>query len=217
MIAESRSIIRTPKDHFPARLRAEKLAAHFIHRSQSPSITLTIMTTKTVSVILVLAFLTGCQISQTPTPTAAPAQWESYTNHRFGFRLTYPASLIGGRDPQNGAGKSFASANGDFEVHVEGHFITDGQTLHDYYLEHLAVRKGTITYTKKGPSWYVISGTNKKGYEYYVKFFVKDENWVELHMVYPHSKANVYDTWVETIEDSFIPFLEGDYDRPIGD
>lgn len=175
------------------------------------------MTTKIVSVILTLGFLTGCQIARNPAPAGVTQQWKSYTNNRFGFRLTYPPSLIGGRDPENGAGKSFTSADGEFEVNVQGHFIQEGQSLDSYYAENIAARKGTVSYSKKGRSWYVISGTNRKGFEYYEKFFVKDGNWVELHMVYPHSKASMYDSWVEGIEDYFVPFLEGDFDRPVGE
>ena len=174
------------------------------------------MTAKIVSLILISGFLTGCEIGQNPPPTTGSAQWKSYTNNRFGFRLTYPPSLIEGRDPDNGAGKYFASPNGEFEVLVQGHFVKEGQSLDSYYADNLAGRKGTVTYSRKGPSWYVISGTNEKGFEYYEKFFVKGGNWAELYMVYPHSKANVYDPWVEAIEGSFVPFLEGDFDRPIG-
>lgn len=174
------------------------------------------MTSKTVSLLLISALLTGCGIPPHQDQPATTEKWKSYTNNRFGFRLTYPPSLVAGRDPENGAGKAFTSSDGDFEVLVQGHFVTEGQSLDRYYSENLASRKGTVTYSKKGSSWYVISGKNEKDFEYYEKFFVKDGNWVELYIVYPHGKAEIYDSWVETIEDSFVPFMEGNFDRPDG-
>lgn len=124
------------------------------------------MTAKIISLLLITDFLTACEIAQRPPPTTGSGQWKSYTNNRFGFRLIYPSSLAGGRDPENSAGKSFASADGRFEVLVHGHFVKEGQSLDSYYTENLAARKGTVTYYRKGPSWYVISGTNEKGFEY---------------------------------------------------
>jgi hypothetical protein len=62
------------------------------------------MTSKTVSLLLISALLAGCGISRDPDQPATAAEWKSYTNNRFGFRLTYPPTLVAGRDPDNGAG-----------------------------------------------------------------------------------------------------------------
>ena len=76
----------------------------------------------------------------------------------------------------------------------------------------MLVWSASVTYQRKTASWYVLSGVNANGFEYYHKFFVQGKNWREFTITYPHAKARRYDPWVARVEKSFVPFRKGDYD-----
>ena len=142
-------------------------------------------------------------------------EWHKYANARFGYVLTYPATLIAGPESANGDGREFHSADGEFSLAVFAHFfVPDSEdSFEKRWQEELALPDVTITYKKKTPNWYVVSGITKDGTEFYHKLYRKGANWAAFHITYPHTKANKYDAWVTQIEKRFIPFREGDFDR----
>ncbi len=142
-------------------------------------------------------------------------EWKKYANARFGFVLTYPATLIGGEEAMNGDGREFHSKDGDFSLAAFAHFFVpdSGDSFDKRWQEELDTPDVTITYKKKAPNWYVVSGVAKDGTEYYHKLYRKGANWAAFHITYPHAKNKKYDPWVSQIEKSFIPFREGDFDR----
>lgn len=147
---------------------------------------------------------------------AADTGWKKYTNNRFGFVLSYPASLSGGPEPTNGGGREFHRSNGEFSVAANAHFFqTDiGDTFEKRWEEEINSTDGsTINYKKKSENWYVVSGVTKKGYEFYHKLYRQGRNWAGFQITYPHAKAKEYDAWVTEIGKRFVPFLKGDYDR----
>ncbi|MEP6667702.1 MAG: hypothetical protein ABJF10_01030 [Chthoniobacter sp.] len=137
--------------------------------------------------------------------------WKEYVNARFGFKISHPAELVASPDPANGGGREYHTKDKEFSVSVEGHFL-NGATLESFWAEDLKKLGSHITYKKKTADWYVVSGV-KDGLEFYHKLHVKDGNWAEVSFTYPHAKAKEYDPWVEGIVKSFVPFLQGDYDR----
>ena len=145
----------------------------------------------------------------------AELKWQKYTNARFGFVLSYPATLIASREPDNGAGREFHTPDGAFSVSPQAHFFAPeiGHTFESRWKEELETPDVTITYKRKTPTWYVVSGVTKDGTEFYHKLYTKGRNWVALDMTYPHAQNAKYDKWVEEITKRFVPFLEGDYDR----
>lgn len=146
-----------------------------------------------------------------PLMSSAEPGWKVYVNGRFGFKISHPASLIASRDPDNGDGRELHTKDKEFSVVAVGHFLHDA-TLDSLWEDQLREYGASITYKKKAKDWYVVSGV-KDGTEFYHKLHVKDGNWAELRFTYPHAKAKQYDPWVEKIAKSFVPFLEGDYDR----
>ena len=163
-------------------------------------------------ILTILALTLGFALSNAD---AAELKWKKYENGRFGFVLTYPETLIGSREPVNGSGREFHSADKEFSVATSAHFFAqDGEdSFEKRWEEELEIPDVTITYKKKTPNWYVVSGVTKSGTEYYHKLYQKGQNWVALHITYPHAKNKKYDPWVTRIEKSFIPFQEGDFDR----
>lgn len=142
------------------------------------------------------------------------AEWKTYVNPRFGFSIDHPG-LEPGREPDNGDGRVFKSADGKFVLTAYAHFlqVDDGDTLDKRWKEELAQRGDTATYKKKGDTWFVVSGVQKDGTEYYRKLAVEKGNWATFLITYPHTENKKYDPWVAKIEKSFVPFLKGDYDR----
>ena len=141
---------------------------------------------------------------------------KKYVNERFGFSLSYPATLIASRAPEDGAGREFHTANKEFSLVAQGQFLgtgDEGDSLDKRWQDELDSLGDTITYKKKTETWYVISGVTKDGTEYYHKLCIKGGNWAGFNITYPHAKNKQYSPWVERIEKSFVPFLKGDFDR----
>jgi len=162
-----------------------------------------------------LSFLTLTFALCLSTAFSAEVIWKEYVNARFGFKVSRPASLESSREPQNGDGLEFHTADKEFSLMATGHFLMrdDGDSLEKRWEDRLKAHEGTLTYKKKADTWYVISGVSKGGTEYYEKFCTKAGNWAALRMTHPHAKNKLYDPWVEKIVKSFVPFLAGDYDR----
>ena len=163
-----------------------------------------------ISILILTAVALGCA-----SVRGAETGWRQFPNERFGFVLTYPSSLVGSRLPDNGAGCEFHSRDGEFSVAAYAHFLRpdEGLTLESMWKDELKKGEYTVTYKKKGDTWFVVSGVGKNGFEYYHKVYTKRTVWVSLDMTYPHEKNKKYDPWVAAIEKKFVPFREGDYDR----
>jgi hypothetical protein len=144
-------------------------------------------------------------------------QWKTYVNGRWGFSLTYPPSLIAGPLPTDGAGREFHSASKEVSLSAQGSHIHQdtGETLDGFWRRELSERGETVTYKLNKDNYYVISGVNSNGYEFYHKVFFFTGRWIEFEITYPHAKNNIYDPWVDRIARSFIPSLPDNeaYDR----
>jgi hypothetical protein len=142
----------------------------------------------------------------------AEDKWKTYTNARFGFRLSHPPGLVESRAPDNGGGQEFHTKDKEFSLATFGHFVPENQTLDSIWKDELKSLGDSVTYKNKGDSWFVISGV-KEGTEYYYKTYVQKGNWAAFQITYPHEKAKQYDSWVERIAKECVPFLKGDFDR----
>jgi hypothetical protein len=145
----------------------------------------------------------------------AEIKWKKYANARFGFALAYPSILIAGPEAMNGGGREFHSRDGEFSLAAFGHFFVpdSGDSFEKRWQDELDSPNVTITYKRKTPNWYVVSGLTTDGTEYYHKLYRKGANWAAFHITYPHAKNKQYDPWVQRIEKSFVPFLKGEFDR----
>jgi hypothetical protein len=149
---------------------------------------------------------------------AFASDWKREVNGRWGFSLTYPASLIPEPIPANGAGRRYHSANQEVSLVAEGSHTNSenaGENLNGFWQKEVAERGDTVTYKVKKDDFYVVSGVNHNGYEFYHKVFFYPTYWVEFEITYPHSKHQQYDVWVERISREFVPALSGNgqYDR----
>ena len=156
-----------------------------------------------ISIFLIIVSLGGL---------AFASDWKREVNGRWGFALTYPASLIPEplrRWPALSLSRSDSLSCGDWQPHasrrVFGRFLPE-RTEHQR-------RNGDHKFKKE--NYCVISGVNPNGYEFYHKVFFYPTYWLEFEITYPHAQHAVYDAWVERIAHDFVPALpdNGQYDR----
>src|SRR5260370_8675464 len=79
--------------------------------------------------------------------------------------------------------------------------------LDNFWQKELNTRGETVTYKFKKDNYYVISGVNPNGYEFYHKVFFYPAYWLEFETTYPHAHHDVYTAWVELIPHAFVPPL----------
>jgi hypothetical protein len=138
--------------------------------------------------------------------------WKVYINPRFGFRIEYPASLKADRPPDNGDGQAFHSADGKVRLVASGGFLV-AFTFEGLWQQDLERYGNSVTYQKKGETSYVVSGVLPNGVEFYRHLAVQGQNFADFEITYPHGEHAKYDRWVERIARSYVPFLQGDFDR----
>lgn len=63
------------------------------------------------------------------TGNAADAEFVRYRNERFGYELMHPKTFVANDPPANGAGQSWTSTDGLFELNAFASFNSDGATL----------------------------------------------------------------------------------------
>jgi hypothetical protein len=147
-------------------------------------------------------------IASAAMAVALPARaesWRSYYNDRFGVTADYPADWKMAPPPENNDGRIFESPDGTAQVIINGMHVLDAPS------DELADRaKGydgeTITYTKKGPNWIVVSGT-KGDRIFYRKSMLScgDEVWNQVSIEYPAADKAKYDTLVAHVATSLKP------------
>ncbi len=162
-----------------------------------------------------LLFASFLWFSTTAAFYGGELQWRKYQNARFGFILTYPKILVAGPEPTNGDGREFHTRDREFSLAAFAHFFVPdtNDSFDKRWEEELETPDVTITYKKKTPNWYVVSGVTRDGTEYYHKLYRKGSSWAAFHITYPQARNKKYDAWVTRIEKSFVPFPPGDFDR----
>src|SRR4029077_15108645 len=96
--------------------------------------------------VLVLLLISAATALQ-----SAESKWRKYENARFGFVLTYPASLVASPEPTNGDGREFHSRDHQFSVTAVAHFFVPGtgDSFRARWNEELKAPGVRITYKKK--------------------------------------------------------------------
>jgi hypothetical protein len=174
----------------------------------------------------IVALLFSCELA------SAQVGWKTYTHPTVGFRISYPPNLwlvpyrewAPQGDPNSPAqwrNTVFESKDGKVGLYVETHANPPGKNLRDFFNEEFTNRTqggDKINYTLVKENWYVISGTNSKGFEFYKKFFVfpsidNPDWWITFDFVYPVSQRTMYDPMATKIAGEFVPNLPGKYDH----
>ena len=135
--------------------------------------------------------------------------WMTYQNPRFGFSLPVPPGMKTERPAENGGGQTFTSADGKVSVGGWAHFNVDNdtQSVEAAFKSELALPGRTVTYKKKTDGWYVVSGVNKDGTGFYIKYAANAKYAAGFSITYPQADEKKYLAWIERVAKDWQPRL----------
>jgi hypothetical protein len=141
-----------------------------------------------------------------PLSAEEEEQWKTCSTPKTQYILQFPSSLIHSTAPA-ATGCAYQTADGEFNVEavVEGESSAE-ETIDQRMEKEMELLGHTVTYKKKGDTWFVLSGVTSDGTEYYRKLFTNGSQWVTLRITYPHVRNKKYDKWVTRMEKTFVPF-----------
>lgn len=138
----------------------------------------------------------------TTTADAAPF---TYVNERFGTVCTFPDEIFTDRQPEpdNGDGQVWLSADGA-SLTCSGIYNVDDDTPKGFVAAEKASKEPgyTITYSKVGKDWAVLSGLKDKNIFYERRLFGKDGVIRTVWIEYPPALKSKYDPLVWPIAGS---------------
>jgi hypothetical protein len=151
------------------------------------------------------------------TATAkSAAQYEKWVNYRFGIHFDLPRGMTPGREPANGDGRHFTSANGDVKVTVYGEnnaMFRSVKQQSDNSLSFMP-KPTTVTYRRVAKTWYVCSGYSG-GKIFYEKAIYHDQQFDTISIVYPKKAAARFNSVAAHIAMSMrykdVPPVNGEY------
>ncbi len=127
--------------------------------------------------------------------------WKTYQDNRYAFR--YPAGLL---TTSHGNGVvELHSLDREFGMRASARINSEKDTVESAWQQGLKEHGHSVTYKRKADGWFVVSGV-EDGKTYYRKQFVSPERTAELVIMYPKSRALVYDPWVTEIQKSFVAY-----------
>ena len=148
--------------------------------------------------VLLLALCFGAMAATKP-------DLHEYVNEQFGFVLRYPGDLVPGPMRSDGSGAEFHTPNGEFKIFAFA--VPSGgnprKVIARNFAEELKVFGDAVSYKRKGDTWFVVSGVNKAGLEFYSKAYANSSAVTLVRITYPHSQNGTYDPWVTLIEKNF--------------
>jgi hypothetical protein len=122
----------------------------------------------------------------------------------------------------------FGSDDKQITFTVDTYANSEGKSIAKFFNDELVRRAqggDHINYSVLKTDWYVISGTNNLGFEFYEKFFALPKvnitknfedyvpsYWVSFDFVYPYNQREKYDPMVATIAKGFDPGTETNFD-----
>lgn len=138
-------------------------------------------------------------------PGIAAADSLTYSNDRFGTRLTFPAELFDTRldPPANGDGMSWTAQDGA-SLAVYGGYNVQEQSPAELLADISATRaaEGTVTYSRSRDNWAVVSGTSGPSIFYERHMFGAGDVIHSMVLTYPRALGGKYNPIVGPIANS---------------
>lgn len=157
-----------------------------------------------------IAQTSGVVIAQLPESPAdgkfrVYSDWTVFEHPRYGYELPVPPGVRAVGVPEKATETKFISADGDFTMTAWGGSSPDfpPRVLESQWKEARSHWGTSISYERKGRSWFVVSGVDRKGTEFYQKFMVHGDQVATFTLTYPHSRVREFDSWVSTIGERF--------------
>jgi hypothetical protein len=148
-----------------------------------------------------------------------PAQADTWTSSeltRFTARLSHPISFrrLTAAWEEPGFQGSVSAANmdtitdGTMSVALRGEPGWTREGFDGQWKKELRARGQDISYKVKRDSWYVVSGVEPDGSEFYTKAWLLPSGGFVFHAVYPHSANAKYDPILERMLKGFKPAMD---------
>jgi hypothetical protein len=135
--------------------------------------------------------------------------WNTYSNARFGYEISYPDLFFTGEEAQNGDGKQFVSGDGKAVLTVYASYNALNLSLDKIYSSNIAQYKKEgkkITYKIIDSKWFILSGYDgdKVFYIKTVRKHLGEDNDVDATFIitYPKSQKSTFDKITEKIANS---------------
>jgi hypothetical protein len=143
---------------------------------------------------------------------AAPLDWKTYVNVRYGYQLCYPDGLLNAQpEADNADGRSFVGPDGA-QLLVFGTNNVLQSSLADEASQQAsgyAGTRGRIGYHARGRGWIVISGDDGAGSLFYTKTFERGDQFLAFQLKYPKAAAAKYKPVVERLNRCFVALKPG--------
>lgn len=162
------------------------------------------------------ALLFGVVLALAAWCLASPVQAEDWVTSeltRFSVRLTHPPSfkrLKGvweepGFQGSISAGNTDTITDGTMSVILEGQPSYDRRMFEAQWKEELQALGSSVTYKVKRDDWYVLSGVQSDGTEFYNKSWLLPQGGFTFKATYPHARNSIYDPILERMLKRFRP------------
>ncbi|HWB02350.1 MAG TPA: hypothetical protein VG796_04950 [Verrucomicrobiales bacterium] len=141
----------------------------------------------------------------TPDPRLRSLRrWAVFTHPRIGFELPVPPGISAAGIPETAPQSRFVSDDGEFVMTAWGGLSqAPSRILEWQWRQAQTVAGRSINYQRKERSWFVVSGHDRTGMEFYQKFMVRGNRVATFTLTYPHSRVQEFDSWVSKVEDGF--------------
>lgn len=137
---------------------------------------------------------------QSSSLIALPADWNFYSNPRYGYTTCYPKIMKVSREADNSDGRVFKTKDGG-ELAVWGENNFNGASLSEY--RNSIHRDGeVVAYEAIRPTWFVRSSTQNSVISWR-KTYKRDGQFVTLELRYPIQNKKFYDPIVKKLSMCF--------------
>jgi hypothetical protein len=152
-----------------------------------------------------LVLLSGTALLPTAQSVAQGA-WTNYKNERFGTSIEYPSVRFRSlRPPDNNDGLQFVATDG------AGFVVSAIRNIEEETIEQIEAsfvqnrgRDSKITYRRRGPNWFVVSGTRGNTIFYHRRLLShRNELLNSFEIIYPAALKTTYDPIVTRMSRSF--------------
>ena len=131
--------------------------------------------------------------------------WSDFVHPQLAYQFSVPPGVRSVSAPRGPAETAFESSDGGFKISAWGGQGTQsaGSSLEENWRSAERRHGGSITYRRRAGSWFVVSGTEPNGIEFYEKFLTRGNQAAAFSLTYPRARLREFEPWVEKIENGF--------------
>lgn len=132
-------------------------------------------------------------------------EWTIFTHPKSGYALPIPPRVRALGVPETQSEVTFVSRDNAFAITAWGGLTDEAPDfVFEQEWQRAVKRVGrTINYQKKSGSWFVVSGTDARGIEFYQKFTMLGNHIASFELTYPKARLREFDPLVIGIERGF--------------